>query len=377
MRSRLAVVSIAVIATISACARVEAPGVTPTPSGESPPASAPTNSALPAEATPTPQPPQYPLQLKDRSWIAESPEGWMVGAIGRPSITLETKELALAASDKWIVSAVVEVPESVELVVRSWGEPSNRMITIGAVHPGSIALVGDHVYIGGVSVAGPSDPGVLDVNLQTGTVGVLIEPTGERGGRYVLASRDGRAVVSTLCLLGAEYTGTCELDVVDLPSGLTRHLGPVEGGLPRAVGASYVVVTHQLDTAPEHLVFVDLESGLTIRSETGREFLGGYVTSTGLFVQSMLDIQTDPPSFTVETLDITGEGPQTIYSMAAEDMLPGLWSELSTDDYAVVGPWTSIDLALSRNGFKAIDASVVDIGTGELVSTSLPVGPGS
>jgi hypothetical protein len=351
------------------------PTVAPTASIAASATSIPT--AGPTPGGPSAAPFDVPEELSRKVWSAEGPDGWRVGQLGGPTIDLKAGEIPIAIDERWIVSAFLADPTNVLLLVRRFEAPDPVDIEIGPRIPGSAAIVGDVVFLGGLSSVDDRDPGVLPVDLVERTVGKPIARTEQDGGRYVIARTDGTLIVSTICPQDDSYTGTCDADLID-PKTMERIGGidKVRGGIPRAFGGNYVVLTEQTDSMPSNVFFAGVGTDRAVDPETDREYLDGYVTSDGILVQAMLEVG-DAPLFSIETVDLAGEDarPRAIFQEAAEDRLPGLWAELSSDRFAVIGPWSDVDLALGRSDFQPVAARVLDLRSGEIVTDNLLVGP--
>jgi hypothetical protein len=245
----------------------------------------------------------------------------MAGALGDGTVTLPAGELGLAANEGWVLSAVLT--ESGEtLIVRRIGEAGERQVPLPFV-PVTIAISGGQAYVSGFTRSAV-DSGVLVIDLATGAARELIPPTTASVPRTVAVSRTGATLVSALC----QTEGACELEVISLADLADRHVVPSPG----------------------------------------------YAASDGFLVQASLVRSAEgTPEFAVDRIDLrTGKATRALLLPASEPV--GLWSELSADTLAVVGPGFSVADALSGSEGRVVYADVFDLATGRRVTDQLAVG---
>jgi hypothetical protein len=313
---------------------------------------------------PSATPPSPPEAIAGKGWIAEVRSGvWMAGALGDGTVTLPAGELGLAANEGWVLSAVLT--ESGEtLIVRRIGEAGERQVPLPFV-PVTIAISGGQAYVSGFTRSAV-DSGVLVIDLATGAARELIPPTTASVPRTVAVSRTGATLVSALC----QTEGACELDVVSLADMADRHVVPSPGYL-RTTSDRVAVV------GPDPAAWiagVDLRTGAELWRWTSDEIWSGYAASDGFLVQASLVRSAEgTPEFAVDRIDLrTGKATRALLLPASEPV--GLWSELSADTLAVVGPGFSVADALSGSEGRVVYADVFDLTTGRRVTDQLAVG---
>jgi hypothetical protein len=287
----------------------------------------------------------------------------MAGALGDGTVTLPAGELGLAANEGWVLSAVLT--ESGEtLIVRRIGEAGERQVPLPFV-PVTIAISGGQAYVSGFTRSAV-DSGVLVIDLATGAARELIPPTTASVPRTVAVSRTGATLVSALC----QTEGACELEVVSLADLADRHVVPSPGYL-RTTSDRVAVV------GPDPAAWiagVDLRTGVELWRWTSDEIWSGYAASDGFLVQASLVRSAEgTPEFAVDRIDLrTGKATRALLLPASEPV--GLWSELSADTLAVVGPGFSVADALSGSEGRVVYADVFDLATGRRVTDQLAVG---
>jgi len=159
-----------------------------------------------------------------------------------------------------------------------------------------------------------------------------------------------------------------------LSSGATRHLDKIPGGLIRATGSSVAVVTDEAgDSAPTRIAGIALSSGSELWHLDASEFGAGYVSSDGHLIQGSLQTGQGDPVMSVESVDLASGARRTIYTETS--MSPnGLWPEVSTGRYVVIGPDSTLGAALSAAGGSTVRAKVLNLTDGSLVTAQLELG---
>ena len=297
----------------------------------------------------------------------------MTGSVGGPTTSLPPGETGIGAGQGWFLSADMAIPTNVKAIIRRVGSPSSAAASVGDLLPTAIAIAGDHAYVSGSHRTSANDPGVLVIDLATATVAVLLQPSAGEGHRYLKVSPDGATLVSTLCPADSS-TSSCSLDQIDLSSGATRHLDKIPGGLIRATGSSVAVVTDEAgDSAPTRIAGIALSSGSELWHLDASEFGAGYVSSDGHLIQGSLQTGQGDPVMSVESVDLASGARRTIYTETS--MSPnGLWPEVSTGRYVVIGPDSTLGAALSAAGGSTVRAKVLYLTDGSLVTAQLELG---
>jgi hypothetical protein len=337
--ARVAGVTVVLAGVLSGCAGAR-PGVSPeasaAPGSMAPAGSGSMQASLEARG------------LLGRTWIAEGPRGWEAGQIGGRRITLGQTELGLAAGDRWILSAVLSPIRSIKLLVRDGPAGDPREVNIGSLSPTATVIVGDRAYVSGLSFAGPDDPGILEIDLRTGTARSMLRGSGAPGGRYLAASPDGSTLVTSLCDLATDPAPEmCSLTVISLAGGAATSLGDIPGGLLRGTSADVAVVAPQDPEPPAWLAGIDLRTGTELWRLEGGEFGPSVMTDRHGLIQQRIRIEGPKPRLVVEAIDLPTGRSQLVYEETRG--APGaLWPALCSE--------TSIAVGEDATGSRAIAA---------------------
>lgn len=308
-------------------------------------------------------PSALPPSLVGRSWHAEIGEGiWIAGTIGGETTSVPEGDIPIASGNGWLL-AMVQGRADEDASIRSIGEGTRRGLETGLEPPVAV-ISGNQAFVSGLSRSSTGDPGLVVVDLATGTTATLLPPSGSAVFRTVAVSRSGKTVVSAVC---PDTAAVCDLDVVSVADGATRHLPTVPGYL-RATGDSLVIVGEDPAT---QITAVDIQTGRELWSQAADEYWLGYVTSADVLVQASLAYNQGKPEFVVQAIARDGSARELFRTAAARPL--GLWPDISSDDVFTVGPGFSTDDALLQSRGGRVEADALSLEDGSFVAT-VPVG---
>lgn len=314
-----------------------------------------------------------PPGLIGRTWLAEGPRGWEAGRIGGPRVRLGEAEVGLAASDHWVVSAILRPVDSVTLLVREGPGAPTTVISLGRLAPTATVISGDRAYVSGFRFGATEDPGILEVDLQAGSTRAVLEPSGAEGTRYLAVSPDGSMLVSSLCDLAANpEPATCLLTAVALTDGVVRNVGRVPGGLLRGTSADVAVVAQQGHEAPAWVAGIDLGTGAELWRLAGGEFGSSVVSPTHGLIQQRLLTGVPRPKVAIEAVDLRTGARRSIYEETG--LTPrSLWPALTSDTQIAMGADATGRRAIlgDANGATRVRLVTIDGGASVDVEISL------
>ena len=322
------------VAVVAAGMLIACSGARP---GQSPSASLPRGSAAASvDGQPTDGPGQA-FDLIGKTWLAEGPRGWEAGQIGGRRISLGSAETGVAASNRWILSAVFGRVRAIRLLIRDGpgGEP--KTVDLGGLAPTAAAIVGDRAYVSGFSFARPNDPGVLEVDLPMATARALLQPSDAAGTRYLAVSPDGSTLVSSLCdVVTNPEPATCALSAMRLADGVATSLGVVPGGLLRGTSAEVAVVAPQGPEPPGWLAGIDLRTGRELWRVAGGEFGPSVMNQDLGLIQQRILIDGPKPRLVIEAIDL-GSGASRVVYEETRGAVGALWPALCSPSHIAVG----------------------------------------
>src|SRR5215212_2864813 len=178
-RPRAPIARVAGVRVVLACVLLGCSGARPL---ASPGASDPDRSVESMKTQPIDVRPQA-ADLVGKTWLAEGPRGWEAGRIGGRSISLGRAEVGLAASGRWIVSAILQPTDAVALLFRDGPAAEPKRLDLGSLAPTTTAIAGDRAYVSGFSFAEQTDPGILEIDLEASTARAVLPPSKASGTR--------------------------------------------------------------------------------------------------------------------------------------------------------------------------------------------------
>lgn len=333
------------------------------------PPSMPPQSSSPTDGSPFAE---IPEELRGRTWLAEGGDGWEAGLIAGRSVRLGPAEVGLAARDQWILSTVVIAETGASLLIRdaSLGEP--RRVDLGMLAPSAVSILGDAAFVSGFSLRDSLDPGILHVDLASGTTSWLLEPSNAPGTRYVAASADGSTLVSVLCDLSTQpEPKTCDLMTVSLPDQTVGQAKQVPGGLLRAASATTAVFAPLGPEPPTWIAGVDLQSGRENWREKGGEYGPSYVTLADGLIQSQIALPESGPHLLIEAMNFETGSVRLVYEEEGLE-LRSMWPEMSSDVFVAIGGGSGFGRAVLDGGGIA-QLALVDLSAGTVRAVEFSV----
>jgi hypothetical protein len=235
-------------------------------------------------------------------------------------------------------------------------------------------ISGDRAYVSGYRFGATGDPGILEIDLPTGSTRAVLEPSDAEGTRYLAVSPDGSTLVSSLCdLASSPEPATCLRCTVDLADGMARIVGRVPGGLLRGTSADVAVVAQPGHEAPAWVAGIDLRTGAELWRLAGGEFGPSTVSRTHGLIQQRLITGLPKPKVTIEAVDLETGARRTIYEETG--LAPrSLWPALTSDAQIAMGGDASGRRALLGDGNGATRIRLVTIDDGASVDVEIALG---
>ncbi|HEX3264520.1 MAG TPA: hypothetical protein VHR16_02520 [Candidatus Limnocylindrales bacterium] len=298
------------------------------------------------------------------TWLAEGPRGWEAGQIGGGRVALARAEVGIAASDGWILSAVLRPIGSTRLLIRDGPAADAKAVDLASLAPTATVIVGDRAYVSGFAFANARDPGIVEVDLDAATSRVILPPSGAGGTRSLAASPDGSTLVSSLCDFASDpEPETCSLTVVPLDGAAPRSLGKVAGGFLRGTSSTVAVVAPQGAEPPTWIAGIDLATGRELWRLTAEEFGPSVMTRDHGLIQQRLRIDGPKPSLVIDAIDLRTGTSRSLYEETASAPRV-LWPALCSETNIAIGEDAtgSRALAASDDGRTAVRLVPIDGG---------------
>lgn len=311
-----------------------------------------------------------PQGMVGHVWLVEGPEGWVAGELGGSKKALAENEVGIVAANGWVASANFQTPGSNKLSLRHGVDGEPMILDVGDVAPTSVAFSRNSAYVSGIVYDGFRDPGIVSVDLTTGSIDTILTPTDTKGARAVVLSEDGSTLVTSLCDPTGQAT-SCDWDVLDIAKGSTRHVDAGFAGLPLGSSSFFAVLAPQTESALPWVAGVDLLSGKELWRLEG-EVDGWLFGDADSFVLSRIQLGSGPPTLLVESVDLATGSARLLYSESRDD-LRQFWPTLSTGDYVVIASGRAVRDALLSGGYAEISASVVATQTEDGGAEFLPL----
>ncbi len=345
----------------------------------------------------SPSPPSLPEVLAAKTWVTLNPVGSLGAAVagtldGHYHLTLPADEVALAAADLRVVSAIwTKAPDGSTqdstLVVRDLrrdGAEIARFETAGPVVAGQAVLSGDTLFFAGNSapdrIAGVYagsladstvrtliDPGPVPDNLaaSTGSVVFAIQTAPGVSRSPVVLSPSGRTLGSAVC-----GNGRCNIELVDVPSGKARQAFT---GVPFGLWLLGEAVLIGVDDTSVYGYDASGRSLWALKDK--RPQSPGYLTSDGSQL-IVLYQDVDPNADAVVVLgvvDVSSGAERVLRRWERNEPAPLLWAAVSSDETAVLIPNGLTPEAALDAGGGSFEADLLDLQTGTLAPGALVV----
>lgn len=286
-----------------------------------------------------------PPSLAGRAWTSQvGATQWASGRLGGRTTKLPAGEVPVAAVGRWVLS-VPPGKDGKVLAARDVEQATHVDISL-PLRPITTEVTGDRAFVSGFGDAGDGDSGLWVVDLVTGMLTPVVPPSGEPHPRTVVASRSGATIVSAVC----SSEGSCALDVIVDTSSPSTHL-PAIGGYLRTTSDQVAIVGPDPAT---WIAGIDLATGKELWRRSADEMWSGYVTTDGRLIQASLEYAPNGSIFHIDSIDaLTGKVTPLLAERATAQI--GLWQDLSSDEFAVVGPGYDVaDALLPKKGAAAI-----------------------